>query len=180
MKIKPALMASMLLFFIAAPIAHAKAFEPTFVNTLVEPYLAMQAGLAADDLSAAKTGAKAFTEAMKHAPHDGKAHHVSMNLSAAAKAIDAATDIKTVRAQFKTVSDAMLALIEQVGLTSDTTLYRAHCPMAFDNTGGSWVQGDQTIANPYFGATMLRCGYIEAKLSGKQKAANDPHAHHEH
>jgi membrane fusion protein, copper/silver efflux system len=32
--------------------------------------------------------------------------------------------------------------------------------MAFDDIGADWLQTDTTIANPYFGAEMLRCGAI--------------------
>ena len=36
--------------------------------------------------------------------------------------------------------------------------------MAFDNTGASWVQKGDRINNPYFGASMLRCGEITEKI----------------
>jgi Cu(I)/Ag(I) efflux system membrane fusion protein len=32
--------------------------------------------------------------------------------------------------------------------------------MAFDNRGADWLQVEPLIANPYFGATMLRCGTV--------------------
>jgi hypothetical protein len=32
------------------------------------------------------------------------------------------------------------------------------CPMAFEDKGALWVQAEGKIANPYFGASMLRCG----------------------
>jgi Cu(I)/Ag(I) efflux system membrane fusion protein len=32
--------------------------------------------------------------------------------------------------------------------------------MAFDGKGGSWLQKDATVANPYYGAMMLRCGSV--------------------
>ena len=34
--------------------------------------------------------------------------------------------------------------------------------MAFDNAGASWLQRGTTINNPYFGASMLRCGEVRA------------------
>ena len=35
-----------------------------------------------------------------------------------------------------------------------------HCPMAFDGDGADWVQLEGAVANPYFGAEMLRCGSV--------------------
>jgi Cu(I)/Ag(I) efflux system membrane fusion protein len=32
--------------------------------------------------------------------------------------------------------------------------------MAFDNQGADWLQRGEQINNPYFGASMLRCGEI--------------------
>jgi Cu(I)/Ag(I) efflux system membrane fusion protein len=36
--------------------------------------------------------------------------------------------------------------------------------MAFNNNGAYWVQKTKTINNPYFGASMLKCGEIKEKL----------------
>ena len=32
--------------------------------------------------------------------------------------------------------------------------------MAFGNAGATWLQLAETVSNPYFGATMLRCGEV--------------------
>lgn len=80
-------MALGLLLSISVLQAHSDAFKPTFVDTLVDPYLSMQKGLAADDLQAAQVGAAAFLKAMKHAPHEGGAHEEAMDLSNPAKTI---------------------------------------------------------------------------------------------
>jgi hypothetical protein len=53
-------MALGLLFSISLLQAHSDAFKPTFVDTLVDPYLSMQKGLAADDLQAAQVGEPLF------------------------------------------------------------------------------------------------------------------------
>lgn len=37
-------------------------------------------------------------------------------------------------------------------------IHEDYCPMAFDNKGASWFQTAEELANPYFGAMMLRCG----------------------
>jgi Cu(I)/Ag(I) efflux system membrane fusion protein len=44
-----------------------------------------------------------------------------------------------------------------------------HCPMAFDDRGANWVQfSGERVENPYFGATMYRCG-LEQSLVPKVK-----------
>ena len=40
--------------------------------------------------------------------------------------------------------------------------------MAFDFKGADWLQRTKTIDNPYFGASMLRCGEITRELEPKR------------
>lgn len=42
--------------------------------------------------------------------------------------------------------------------------YRAFCPMARNGEGAAWLQPQQNILNPYFGAMMLRCGEVEQQF----------------
>lgn len=46
---------------------HSDAFKPTFVDTLVDPYLTIQEGLAGDDLEFSKVGTTAFLKATESA-----------------------------------------------------------------------------------------------------------------
>ncbi len=39
--------------------------------------------------------------------------------------------------------------------------------MAFDFDGADWIQRNATVANPYFGAQMLRCGSEEERLDSR-------------
>jgi Cu(I)/Ag(I) efflux system membrane fusion protein len=141
--------------------------------------LEIQTGLAADDLAAAKKGASHFQHAMKAAPHAKDAHDASIALSTSAKKILEATDIKSARVEFLNLSGQFTTLVEHVGTSNKTQLYIAHCPMAFGNKGGSWVQSDKTLANPYYGAMMLRCGSLQKQIAGK--ASNtESHEGHSH
>ena len=49
------------------------------------------------------------------------------------------------------------------------THYVAFCPMAFDNRGAPWLARVRQINNPYYGASMLRCGSVKAEM--KPRAA---------
>jgi hypothetical protein len=68
-----------------------------------------------------------------------------------------ASDITAARRSFKTMSDGMIEYMRSESATQ-TGRFIVHCPMAFADKGAQWVQSDGKIANPYFGAKMLRCG----------------------
>ncbi|MDQ8209431.1 DUF3347 domain-containing protein [Coraliomargarita sp. SDUM461003] len=146
--------------------AHSDAFKPQFVDTVVDPYLSIQKALAGDDLEAAQVGAKAFLQAMEPAPHAGEAHQEAVALRAPVKRIAAASDIKVARTAFLESSRQMIAFIEHVGVTKDSPMFTAFCPMAFDGKGGEWVQSDEKVANPYYGSMMFRCGSIQKQIAG--------------
>jgi hypothetical protein len=48
---------------------------------------------------------------------------------------------------------------------SSGTIYKQHCPMAFNNTGASWFSDLPEIRNPYFGNKMLKCGEVEKTIT---------------
>jgi len=156
-----------LLISVSALQAHSDAFKPQFVDTLVAPYLSIQKALAGDDLKAAQVGAQAFLKAMEKAPHEGEAHEEADDLRVPAKTISSASDIKVARTAFLDISRQMMSLIQHVGVTKNTPLFTAFCPMAFDGNGGQWIQADKTVANPYYGSMMLRCGSIKEQIAGE-------------
>lgn len=67
-------------------------------------------------------------------------------------------DIENIRILFNDISDIIIPLEQYYG-KNETFL--AYCPMAFNNKGAFWIQKGKTINNPYFGASMLRCGEIK-------------------
>jgi len=54
-------------------------------------------------------------------------------------------------------------LVKDSGLESGE-LYVAHCPMALNDKGASWVSNSKEIRNPYFGESMLTCGSVKETL----------------
>ena len=58
------------------------------------------------------------------------------------------------------MSEAVISLQERFGHRGSETWHLAHCPMAFDFEGADWLQRGDQVNNPYFGASMLRCGDI--------------------
>jgi Cu(I)/Ag(I) efflux system membrane fusion protein len=66
-------------------------------------------------------------------------------------------NITVARINFEDMSKAITQLQEKFGHTMDT-YYEMYCPMAFDFKGAFWLQRKNSLANPYFGAEMLKCG----------------------
>ncbi len=161
-----------LLAFVAQPgFAHPDTFKPAFTDSLVSPYLKVQTALAADDLPVAKAAAGELLAAAAKGP-DFKA------FTAPAKALAMAPDIAAARTNFLTVSKELISLVSHVGTTGGQDLYVAHCPMAFGNQGGDWLQADKKINNPYYGASMLPCGSIKSQAATKSAADGGHDAHH--
>lgn len=72
-------------------------------------------------------------------------------------------DVDSVRVLFQSLSEH---LIERGAVPQGLRV--ASCPMAFDYTGARWIQRDGKIANPYFGARMLRCGVFVDGEQGEE------------
>lgn len=112
----------------------------------LDPYLQLQTALAADSLADAQKAATTFVAQITPlGPALAKA-------IAPAKAISTAADIKAARTAFGDLSDIMLALAGDGTGGKDVRV--AYCPMVKK----SWLQTGTEIANPYYGASMLRCG----------------------
>ncbi len=80
----------------------------------------------------------------------------------AAQKISESSDIEEQRTAFVTLTAEVESLLKDE--IASGTIYKQYCPMAFDNTGASWLSRSSDIVNPYFGDKMLRCGRIEAKI----------------
>jgi Cu(I)/Ag(I) efflux system membrane fusion protein len=74
-----------------------------------------------------------------------------------AAGISTKTDVEEQRKDFERLSDHLIEAVQRFGVNSDK-VYRAYCPMAFDDKGAYWLSEFEDIKNPYFGASMLRCG----------------------
>lgn len=78
-------------------------------------------------------------------------------------------DADAFRSRFEPVAQAVLALADDFGHDRGEPLYRAYCPMAFDNRGAAWLQAGQQIDNPYFGHKMRRCGTVERSFAAGEE-----------
>lgn len=166
MKILRRILLSVLIAAVAQPgIAASKDSKPEFADSLVPAYMKIQTALAADDLPAAQSAAGELLATAEK----GAEFKALINPT---KAIASAANIAAARISFQKVSDELIALIDRVGTTGGPALFVAHCPMAFSGKGGDWLQTDKKINNPYYGASMLRCGSITREAAAKP--ASDP------
>lgn len=119
--------------------------------SLMEPYLAMQAALAADDLDAAKAQAKAMMAITGHAGALPELIHTMLD----AESLDALR-----KPHFETLSNALIAAVQETPDAFENDLFIMHCPMVYGDRGADWLQSNDQLQNPYFGAMMLKCGDV--------------------
>lgn len=150
-------------------LSFAANLNANLVDSLVDAYLDVQSGLAADDLSAARSGAEAYIVAFGSASQSLDPDKMLPE----ARAIAAATEISSARVSFEGLTRQIVNLVNYMGLQNEElALYLASCPMAFDGKGAQWVQSSEAIANPYFGSQMLRCGSVQQRIAGSAFATH--------
>lgn len=98
----------------------------------------------------------------KHAAHY---KHLPMKIRAAATKLSKAKGIAKQRAAFMELSRP---LAMWATMSKPAGINVVFCSMA----KGSWLQRDKKIANPYYGAKMLRCGEV---VSGPHKGSAGGH-----
>jgi len=147
---------------------------------VLDAYYRLQAALAADDDTAAQAAARSVAKALESldCPTGGLSaaavHNWSRLTTAMVKGagqVIAAGGIEQRRVAFEPLSDNLWDALAKFGHGPEGTVRRFHCPMAFDNKGANWIQAGETTANPYYGATMLRCGAQEEVLKRPSEGA---------
>lgn len=139
---------------------------PNFQRKLIkfiDKYLVLQRYLAADNGEKAKligidlkTVLKSFTISEQLENKDWK------TLMQKSKEIAQTADLSAQRTAFKILSERLIELAKATELPYQ--LHLQHCPMASDGKGAFWLSKTKEIRNPYFGASMLKCGSTEGIL----------------
>ena len=144
--------------------------------SVVEKYLLLHEAFASDDKDGAARVAGEILEALsavKMSLVSGNAHKVwmanSMKMKTALDKIKEAEAIEPMREGFENLSNELIAVTGQFGIYEGKTLYMLNCPMAFNNKGADWLQIDEDIRNPYFGASMYKCGQVIEVIGTKPK-----------
>ena len=114
-------------------------------DDVAAPYLHIQLALANDSIDGVGDAAASIAASAAALGEAGA------DIAASAEALAAAKDLRTARAVFGPLSDALIAYGEEVGFGE---LRVAYCPMV----DKSWVQAAGDIRNPFYGSMMLTCG----------------------
>lgn len=134
-------------------------------------YLNLQSQLADDAAQSAHMSLKALLDRVIAATGDATLpESTTMRLHkmhSALLKVGMKTDIEADRAVFRTLSEHILAIEQAGGNPLAQSLSVVHCPMAFEDEGADWLQVRGDVANPYFGASMLRCGAVTREVASK-------------
>jgi len=135
------------------------------LDAVLTAYVEAQRALAADDdpaAAAAAQGVRLALEQVDMSLLDHEAHLAWMEdlvpLEKAAGAFADAGNIANRRDAMRGLTASLWKSLNRFGIARDETVRIFHCPMANDNQGADWLQTATETANPYFGASMLRCG----------------------
>jgi Cu(I)/Ag(I) efflux system membrane fusion protein len=145
------------------------------IGKVLQDYLTLQAALAGDDDAAAKKAGEKFTSTLKKMDLSllkGEALTLGTKtmetLRKGTEMIAAAQDIEAMREAFEPLSVGMANSVERLGVEIKGPIFELYCSMAFNNRGAIWLQQDEDIRNPYFGAQMLKCGEVKRQLKGEK------------
>tara|TARA_B100000674_G_scaffold12014_1_gene8906 strand:- start:3579 stop:5291 length:1713 start_codon:yes stop_codon:yes gene_type:complete len=151
--------------------ARTASFEEAPLKDLLLAYLVVQKGLSSDHLQMAMNGAQTLRSALLRSAHRGSSDVLRNDWERMAPALEqaldlfaAAPDIASARAAFVSLSETVLGSVERLGLEMESALGIYHCPMALKDRGARWIQRVGAVENPYFGASMLRCGSLQRAL----------------
>ncbi len=159
------------------PATHAASPElKKHLTALLDNYLVLQQALSGEGAETSRLASEHLSTTLANAAGRPGGltvgahqhwHESHLKLTKTVASIVAAGDIADRRIAFQPLSDELWQLLESFAFAADSPVRRFHCPMAFDFAGADWIQQDATTANPYFGATMLRCGTEKAQLAHK-------------
>ncbi|MBI5396988.1 MAG: DUF3347 domain-containing protein [Verrucomicrobia bacterium] len=135
----------------------APAINAAATAALAEPaksvfggYLQIHGALAGDSAAGVADHAAAIAAAIRADPNNTFPPQVAQQADVLAQA----KDLGAAREAFKPLSRSLAQYATANKLTG--RLVVVYCPMA----KGSWLQSDRNVANPYYGASMLKCGEI--------------------
>jgi len=141
---------------LAATVAFAVVSD---IRPIVEPYLGIQQALAADRIEGIADAARRIGD------EAGKLGSDASAIQAAAGDLQQATDLKTARAAFGRLGDAIMIFAKASGASVGADVKVAYCPMARKY----WLQTDDEIRNPFYGKAMSDCGRFNAGLPDIKK-----------
>lgn len=138
------------------------------LNNLLDDYLKLKNALVKDDYRQARKDAQEFRKTIGNIEGftpEAKPMWESYKkeLIADVGIISDASSIETMRERFDELSTTMIGLVKSFEITNGS-LFVQHCPMADNDKGANWLSRSKEIQNPYYGASMLKCGEVTETL----------------
>jgi membrane fusion protein, copper/silver efflux system len=135
----------------------------------IQYYLSIQRELSQDHFAELNKLAGSMLSELDYADYSnlsGEALNAWNQLESASKEIlkslEKAENLEQFRNNFKTLSKLTVEIVQSFGHLQSTLQWMT-CSMA----AGDWLQVEPTLANPYYGASMLRCGEKKAELAAE-------------
>lgn len=124
------------------------------LKVVLTGYFDVKDALVSDDAAKAKEAAAALVISTGD---------YANSLNESLNTIASTDDIEAQRVAFETLSMNLYEAAKQGG--AGMTIYKQYCPMAFDDKGAFWLSDEKQVLNPYFGASMLRCGSVKEEIN---------------
>jgi len=146
------------------PRAVAGAGYHATMRPVLAALIALTEALSADNAGAAGEAVSSLRAALGRAApeglseEDGEIFRVQVDAIRAALPSEGVTDIEKIRSGLPPINSAVQAYLRTFGHDDTQPFVRMFCPMAFNDRGAYWLQRDNQVRNPYFGAKMFRCG----------------------
>lgn len=139
------------------------------LSAVLDSYLKVKNALIESDAKTSAKAAKSLAEAISKVDVSQLTveqkevwGRVSPNLEKSSKAISDSKEIEAQRESFLLLSKNMYNLIKVY--KDDSPTYYQFCPMANDGKGANWLSKEKEVLNPYYGASMLKCGKVVETL----------------
>jgi membrane fusion protein, copper/silver efflux system len=88
-----------------------------------------------------------------------------INITDVAEIVNKISQIKNIndiRASFFVLTKILTPYLKHLEHIINIKIYLYECSMAFNNKGAYWFQDTESIANPYFGTSMKKCGTLKS------------------
>ncbi len=141
------------------------------LKTVFEDYSMLKTALTNDQSEKAKTAAQTLQKSLSQVDlalltDKNASNHWSQlekELKASSNEIAQASDIKTQRNHFISLSAHLINALKAFGINQK--VYVDFCPMANNNVGAYWLSSEKEIRNPYFGESMQKCGSVTDEVN---------------
>jgi Cu(I)/Ag(I) efflux system membrane fusion protein len=143
----------------------------TQLKAVFNDYMTIEKALVNDNAETPKNAASSLLKSinnvdmklLKEEPAHSQWMHLEKELKKSASAISKTSDIKIQREHFVHLSAHLINAVKTFGINQK--VYVDYCPMANNDIGAFWLSTEEEILNPYFGASMLKCGEVTDEIN---------------